>query len=589
MSSTKLNKITRFLSLIVVFVITGPTYADIANFDDLELLPESYWNGSDGSGGFVNGGIRFSNIYNSDWDSWEGFSYSNITDNMTSGLDSQYNAITGAGQAGTANYAICCIGWTEIPTITLKTPAVVEGLYVTNNNYAYYSMLNGDMFSKKFGGENGDYPDFFLLTVIGKDSDGIAKGTIDFYLADFRSRNNSDDYILDMWEYIDLSSLGTVKTIEFALTSSDTGDWGMNTPAYFALDSIEYQPVSIYTAPYTEAGINGYINPEDGQPADSQDFGAVVNPIFKGWATEVVSYSQTPGVDAQWSDPSKVLGRASGRVDDIFSLGDLSLEQIDEGIPPGRITVTFDESIRNGKGYDFAIFENALISDLSTGENGATKELLAELAYVEVSSNGQDFARFPSVSLVEEAVGMFGTIDMNKIYNLAGKHPNAYGVCEGTPFDLEDVANDPLMTAGLVDINDIRFIRIVDIPGTGTFYDNAAEYINPDTWPQWDFYSDIHPIYDAWNTSLVPLYPSGGFDLEAIGVLHEQQFSADINLDGIVDEADLELMNSALGSHFGQSNWLARCDLAEPKDMIIDDADLEVLMGQWYEEEQWRY
>ena len=584
MSSIRLNQVMHFLSFMVVLVITSTVYADVADFEDMNLLPESYWNGSDGPGGFVSGDIRFSNIYNSDWDSWEGFSCSNITDNTTSGLDGQYNAITGAGQAGTASYAVCCVGWTEIPTMTLNTPAVVDGLYVTNSNYAYYSMLNGDMFSKKFGGDSGNDPDFFLLTVTGKDSDGVITGTVDFYLADFRSGNNNDDYILDTWEYVDLSSLGTVKTIEVALSSSDTGDWGMNTPAYFALDSIEYQPVSVYTAPYTEAGINGYINPDDRQPASPDDSGAIINPIFKGWATEAVSCYQAPGVDPQWSDTDKALGPVTGRFDDIFSLGDLSVEQIGEGVLPGQITVTFDEPIRNGKGYDFVIFENGILAELSTGNGSVPNQLMAELAYVEVSSNGQDFARFRGVSLTEEAVGKYGTIDMNKVHNLAGKHPNAYGICTGTPFDLEDIKNDPLVTAGVVDINDILFVRIVDIPGTGDFSDNAAECVNPDTWPDWDNYKNTHPIYDAWLT-----WGSGGFDLEAVGVLHEQQFSADINLDGIVDEADLELIDSAMGSHFGQSSWMARCDLAEPKDMVVDDADLEVLMEQLHGEEQWRY
>ncbi len=42
------------ICLIVVLAITGvSTAADIANFDDLSLEPNSYWNGSDGSGGFV--------------------------------------------------------------------------------------------------------------------------------------------------------------------------------------------------------------------------------------------------------------------------------------------------------------------------------------------------------------------------------------------------------------------------------------------------------------------------------------------------------------------------------------------------------
>ena len=74
----------------------------------------------------------------------------------------------------------------------------------------------------------------------------------------------------------------------------------------------------------------------------------------------------------------------------------------------------------------------------------------------------------------------------------------------------------------------------------------------------------------------------------AIGVLEEQEYSADINLDGIVDESDLELLESALQSRFGQADWIARCDLAEPKDQVIDEADKDVLLSQWLKVEKWR-
>ena len=58
--------------------------------------------------------------------------------------------------------------------ITLDTAGVIDGLYVTNNNYAYYSMLNGDAFAKKFGGGSSDDEDWFLLTITGKDVGGVA-------------------------------------------------------------------------------------------------------------------------------------------------------------------------------------------------------------------------------------------------------------------------------------------------------------------------------------------------------------------------------------------------------------------------------
>jgi hypothetical protein len=586
-------RFTNCICLIIVSVIAGAAQAEIATFDELILSPETYWNGSDGSGGFTSSSAFFSNNF-TDWGggvtSWESFSYSNITDTTTQGLPGQYNAVIGEGQGGSPNYAICFVGWTEIPTLTLDTTGTVYGSYVTNNNTTYYSLLNSSAPAKKFGGISGNDPDWLLLTITGKDVDGVITGIVDFYLADYRFDDNSMDYIIDTWEYIDLTSLGQVKTLEFALSSSDIGDWGMNTPAYFALDTIIFQPESADTASYNDDGVNGYINPYNNwKHAAPQDPNAVINPIFRDWATEVLSYNQTPGVDSRWSDPNKTLGPATGNVNDIFSLGDLSREQIAQGESVGWIILTFDEPIQNNRGYDFAVFENGLLSDFTTQEGSTAGELLAELAYVEVSSNGIDFVRFPSLSLTEQQGDLFSTIDMKNVYNLAGKHPNAYNVCTGTPFDLQEISNHSMVTSGLVDINDIKYIRLVDIPGTGDFYDDAVAYIDPNTWPAWDYYSDNHPVFDAWNTSLVPLYPSGGFDLEAIGILEEQEYSADINLDGIVDESDLDLFLSAWQSHLGQEKWIARCDLAEPKNYMIDHEDMDVFLLQWLKVEKWRY
>jgi hypothetical protein len=567
--------------LVSVLLTAGAANAATATFDDLTLPAESYWNGSDGSGGFTSGGVHFSNNYDAEWVSWDGFSYSNLTDTAMQGIAAQYNAIAGSGQGSSANYAVCYTGWASPPAVTLSSPGVVEGLYVTNNNYTYYSMLNGDAFAKKFGGAGGSDPDFFKLTITGKNIDGNTTGTVDFYLADYRFEDNGEDYIVDTWLYVDLTSLGEVMSLEFALSSSDVGDWGMNTPGCFAIDTIVYEPASSLTGPYTEVGISGYINPDnDWKHADPQDPNAVLNPIFRGWAAEVVSYQPAPGLDVQWSDPSNALGPATGDRLDIVSLGDLSREQIDDGLPPGQITLYFDEPIRQGKGYDFVVFENGFTSDLSLETGSVAGQMFAEFGYVEVSSNGVDFARFPAVSLTAEPTGPYGTVEISNVYNLAGKHPNG----TGTPFDLLEIVNDPVVVSGLVDVNDIRYVRIVDIPGGGDFYDEATLSVDPGTWPAWDFYVNDHPIYDAW-----PTRGSGGLDLEAIGVLKEQNYSADIDLNGIVDVSDFELILSALDSRFGRPGWIARCDLAEPHDMVIDLSDVAVLIEQWNETEQWRY
>ena len=133
-----------------------------------------------------------------------------------------------------------------------------------------------------------------------------------------------------------------------------------------------------------------------------------------------------------------------------------------------------------------------------------------------------------------------------------------------------------------MDLNNIAYIRIVDIPGSGDFSDKAAEFIDPCTWPDWDYFDANHPVYDAWLT-----WDSGGFDLEAIGVLKPQEYGGDINLDGIVDYDDLEIFADSWLSHFGQDNYLSRCDLAGPKDLIVNFKDFAAFAKDWRKAEQW--
>ncbi len=230
----------KMLALVSIMLLLGslPAMAAVATFDDLSLASNSYWNGSDGSGGFNSGGNHFNNNYSITYSSWDGFAYSNMTDTMAPGYTNQYSAITGSG-VNSANYGVSYMGYATPPTATLASPGVVTGMYLTNTTYAYLSMRDGDGFAKKFGGASGDDPDWFKLTVTGHDTGGTITGSLDFYLADFRFGDNSQDYIINDWTWFDLSGLGTnVKSLTFFETSSDVGLYGMNTPAYFALDNV---------------------------------------------------------------------------------------------------------------------------------------------------------------------------------------------------------------------------------------------------------------------------------------------------------------------------------------------------------------
>lgn len=231
---------------------------------------------------------------------------------------------------------------------------------------------------------------------------------------------------------------------------------------------------------------------------ESPDGPTSVNPIFLNWADTVVDYSYVEGnhsngdpfVTYKWDDDWKMLDEVTGDRFFVASLGDLDTDAITAGKDPGSVTLSFAEPIQDFTGADFAVFEFAFLQ----GFNG---EVFGELAYVEVSSNGVDFARFPSISLTEAHVGAYGPLNPSNIYNLAGKHVNAYGDSWGTPFDLAELAEHPLISEGKLDLDAITHIRLVDVPGSGDFLDSLG-----------------NPIYDAWVT-----YGSGGADIDAVGAV----------------------------------------------------------------------
>jgi hypothetical protein len=244
--------ILSFIMLIFSFSLQSQT---IATFDNLNLSANSYWNGSDNSGGFTDAGFFFSNSYTSFGGgaySWYGFAYSNMTDSITTGFTNQFSAICGKGAQNSTNYAVSYVNYDwannyamQPNMIRFSSPKTISGFYVTNNTYAYYSMLNGDgTLAKKFGGSSGNDPDWFKLQIKGYHN-GYISDSVNFYLADFRFSINSQDYIVKTWKWVDLSTLGIVDSLSFGLLSSDNGAYGMNTPAYFCMDNFNGNTVNV--------------------------------------------------------------------------------------------------------------------------------------------------------------------------------------------------------------------------------------------------------------------------------------------------------------------------------------------------------
>ena len=209
-----------------------------ATFDDVALGANGYWQGESGDNEMFSGGWIFTNYYMPEYSFWGGFTASNHTDMSQSGLNAQYTAATGAGYDGSTQYGVAyCMGVQTDVYASDNQSHTVTGCYVTNNLWAYQNMHDGDATATPFGGTSGNDPDWFKLTATGKNASGQTVGTAEFYLADYRFTNNDEDYILNTWEWFDLSTLGAVHTISFSLSSSKNNSGGMITPAYFCIEN----------------------------------------------------------------------------------------------------------------------------------------------------------------------------------------------------------------------------------------------------------------------------------------------------------------------------------------------------------------
>jgi hypothetical protein len=242
-------------TLLTIALLGSFAQADIVGFEGSTLYSQGssgrYYNGDLGnnttnSQGWSNSGVHFSNSYTFDsqynYGYWSGVSYSRVNAGNVSGYENQYASKPGTGSEGSEHYAILYNSFSGDAVVTFGAQVQLSSIDITNTAYGYFSMQDGDQFSKKFGGDSGSDADFFKLEIQGFRG-STSTGSVEFYLADYRFENNSQDYIVDAWNRVNVSNLGAIDSLKFALSSSDNGQFGMNTPAYFAMDRIEFSAV----------------------------------------------------------------------------------------------------------------------------------------------------------------------------------------------------------------------------------------------------------------------------------------------------------------------------------------------------------
>jgi hypothetical protein len=201
------------------------------NFDDVTLTDSILKTTS-----FTSDNMTFQNYFTDagSYTYWNGFACSAKKNKTTAGYTNELSVYANGGASGN-NFGVfyySAYGSTAYCSFANNAEYKVKELKVNNNTYTYLSMKNGDAVCKKF--VSGDW---FKLTVLGYNSSGVKTDSVDYYLADFR---NGKSYICSNWTSVNLEKLGKINKMTFKFSSSDNGDYGMNTPSYVCVDDIKY-------------------------------------------------------------------------------------------------------------------------------------------------------------------------------------------------------------------------------------------------------------------------------------------------------------------------------------------------------------
>ena len=221
-------------ALALTFAACKPDYdvedKTVATFEEAAITPAQtesvYHLGQTGT--FTSGNFVFTQeVSVSEWGTYY---FGNVVSNKTGNTykdDMDGDKSVKGGARNGKNFLVWTASYSGADGIKLKQAAKVPGMYVCNSVYAYASMTKGD----DFAGEPFGDDDWFLLTISGSLEGKAVNTQVPFYLA--KGKN-----IIADWTYVDLSTLGKVDELHFALTGSRTGDYGLNTPAYFCIDDL---------------------------------------------------------------------------------------------------------------------------------------------------------------------------------------------------------------------------------------------------------------------------------------------------------------------------------------------------------------
>jgi len=229
---------------------TQYTEAEFPVTDDVKLhigLNKSVWSGEID---FYGGGMALSqwNIRTNpaeqsavDW--W--YSYKNQC--SVYNLQSGDGTNKGAGADGSDTFVIAN-GYSDNNSMssssrmyfTGKAEFQAIGIEVCNSSFAYGVLMNGNPSGNDAGKKIKEAEGWFKAEFYGFDSEGNPTNggnPVEFYLCDYRPGSATYTETVSKWTACDLRALGKVNAIEVNFKGSDTGAYGLNTPAYVCLDN----------------------------------------------------------------------------------------------------------------------------------------------------------------------------------------------------------------------------------------------------------------------------------------------------------------------------------------------------------------
>lgn len=192
--------------------------------------------------------------------SWEGFTLSKVSQDTAN----VFGCVANGGLAGVATPYI--IGYySEWVTesqgfssniILFDQEYYPEYVYICQNSNTMEAIANGNVFNARPFAEN----DTLALIISALNASLEDKQSITYYLAVDGKKNNG-------WVKVPLTALGKTSGLSFRMTTTDTGDFGSNTPLYFALDALTVnteQPTAVENLPVlqeeaTKIWYQGYV------------------------------------------------------------------------------------------------------------------------------------------------------------------------------------------------------------------------------------------------------------------------------------------------------------------------------------------